>query len=162
VRSLRRRAAAHRRPGWSRAIPVRTSTSTSTSTLRGAARHGLVRTRPARARGLIRMGRGRAYLRRAPRAATRGPPMSEPCFCRAVTGRARRAAVRQVARGQPEHGQLAGGALTGLRTTRWVRRFTPLVIDTARPCRHAPVDRWFVDETYVKVAPGCPHYPTPT
>ncbi|WP_018500956.1 IS6 family transposase [Parafrankia discariae] len=35
---------------------------------------------------------------------------------------------------------------------RWVRRFTPLLIDAARPCRHTPSDRWFVDETYVKVA----------
>jgi IS6 family transposase len=35
---------------------------------------------------------------------------------------------------------------------RWVQRFTPLLIDAARPCRHAPDDRWFVDETYVKVA----------
>jgi IS6 family transposase len=35
---------------------------------------------------------------------------------------------------------------------RWVQRFTPLLIDEARPCRHAPGDRWFVDETYVKVA----------
>jgi transposase, IS6 family len=35
---------------------------------------------------------------------------------------------------------------------RWVQRFTPLVIDVAQPCRHAPGDRWFVDETYVKVA----------
>jgi IS6 family transposase len=35
---------------------------------------------------------------------------------------------------------------------RWVQRFTPLVIDTARPCRHVPGDRWFADETYVKVA----------
>jgi transposase, IS6 family len=34
---------------------------------------------------------------------------------------------------------------------RWVQRFTPLLIDAARPCRHAPGDRWFVDETYVKV-----------
>jgi IS6 family transposase len=31
---------------------------------------------------------------------------------------------------------------------RWVQRFVPLVIDAARPCRHAPGDRWFVDETY--------------
>jgi hypothetical protein len=30
---------------------------------------------------------------------------------------------------------------------RWVQRFTPLLIDAARPCRHAPGDRWFVDET---------------
>jgi transposase-like protein len=35
---------------------------------------------------------------------------------------------------------------------RWVQRFTPLVIDSARPCRHSVGDRWFVDETYVKVA----------
>jgi IS6 family transposase len=33
---------------------------------------------------------------------------------------------------------------------RWVQRFTPLLIDAARPCRHVPGDRWFVDETYVK------------
>ncbi len=35
---------------------------------------------------------------------------------------------------------------------RWVRRFTPEFIEAARPCRHAPGDRWFVDETYVKVS----------
>ena len=35
---------------------------------------------------------------------------------------------------------------------RWVQRFTPVVVDAARPCRHAVGDRWFVDETYVKVA----------
>jgi transposase, IS6 family len=35
---------------------------------------------------------------------------------------------------------------------RWVQRFTPLLIDAARPCRHVPGDRWFMDETYVKVA----------
>ncbi len=35
---------------------------------------------------------------------------------------------------------------------RWVQRFTPLLIDAARPCRHAPGDRWFVDETYLKAA----------
>jgi IS6 family transposase len=35
---------------------------------------------------------------------------------------------------------------------RWVQRFTPLLINAARPCRHVPGDRWFVDETYVKVA----------
>jgi transposase-like protein len=37
---------------------------------------------------------------------------------------------------------------------RWAHRFTPLFIDAARPCRHATGDRWFVDETYVKVAGG--------
>jgi IS6 family transposase len=37
---------------------------------------------------------------------------------------------------------------------RWVQRFTPLLIDAARPCIHVPGDRWFVDETYVKVD-GC-------
>jgi IS6 family transposase len=35
---------------------------------------------------------------------------------------------------------------------RWVQRFTPLLIDAARSCRHCPGDRWYVDETYVKVA----------
>ena len=35
---------------------------------------------------------------------------------------------------------------------RWVQRFTPLLIEAARPCRHAVGRRWFVDETYVKVA----------
>ncbi len=35
---------------------------------------------------------------------------------------------------------------------RWVQRFTPLLVDAARPCRHRAGDRWFVDETYVKVA----------
>ncbi len=39
-----------------------------------------------------------------------------------------------------------------VRVFRWVRRFTPLLIDAARSCRHTPGDRWFVDETYVKVA----------
>ena len=35
---------------------------------------------------------------------------------------------------------------------RWVQRFTPLVAEAARPCRHAVGDRWQVDETYVKVS----------
>ncbi len=35
---------------------------------------------------------------------------------------------------------------------RWVQRFTPLLAEAARPCRHAVGDRWFVDETYVKVS----------
>src|SRR3954466_13170227 len=35
---------------------------------------------------------------------------------------------------------------------RWVQRFTPLLVDAASPCRHAAGSRWFVDETYVKVA----------
>jgi hypothetical protein len=35
---------------------------------------------------------------------------------------------------------------------RWVQRFTPLLADAARFARHAPGDRWFVDETYVKVS----------
>jgi transposase-like protein len=30
---------------------------------------------------------------------------------------------------------------------RWVLRFTPLLADAARPCRHAVGDRWQVDET---------------
>ena len=35
---------------------------------------------------------------------------------------------------------------------RWVLRFTPLLAEAARPCRHTVGDRWQVDETYVKVA----------
>jgi transposase-like protein len=35
---------------------------------------------------------------------------------------------------------------------RWVQRFTPLLADAARPCRHAVGDRWKADETYAKVA----------
>jgi transposase-like protein len=35
---------------------------------------------------------------------------------------------------------------------RWVQRFTPLLAEAARPCRHAVGGRWQVDETYVKVA----------
>ena len=35
---------------------------------------------------------------------------------------------------------------------RWVQRFTPLLIEAARPCRHRVGDCWFVDETYVKVS----------
>jgi transposase-like protein len=35
---------------------------------------------------------------------------------------------------------------------RWVQRFTLLLAEAARPCRHRAGDRWFVDETYVRVA----------
>jgi transposase, IS6 family len=35
---------------------------------------------------------------------------------------------------------------------RWVRRFTPLLVDAARFAGHRVGDRWHVDETYVKVA----------
>jgi IS6 family transposase len=35
---------------------------------------------------------------------------------------------------------------------RWVQRFTPELIEAARPGRHVAGDRWFVDETYLKVA----------
>jgi len=28
---------------------------------------------------------------------------------------------------------------------RWVQRFTALLIDAARPCRHSPGDRWYTD-----------------
>jgi len=45
-----------------------------------------------------------------------------------------------------------GVAVDHVTIYRWVQRFTPLVIDAARPCRHSVGDRWFVDETYVKVA----------
>jgi transposase-like protein len=35
---------------------------------------------------------------------------------------------------------------------RWVVRFTPFLAEAARPCRHTVGARWWVDETYVKVA----------
>ena len=35
---------------------------------------------------------------------------------------------------------------------RWVQRFTPLLAEAARPCRHQVGDCWYADETYVKVA----------
>ncbi len=35
---------------------------------------------------------------------------------------------------------------------QWVQRFTPEFIEAARPSRHAPGDRWFADETDVKIA----------
>ena len=35
---------------------------------------------------------------------------------------------------------------------RWVQRFTPVLVEAARPCRHAVGGHWFVDETYVKVS----------
>ena len=34
---------------------------------------------------------------------------------------------------------------------RWVQRFTPMLADAARPCRHAVGDQWQVDETYIKI-----------
>ena len=35
---------------------------------------------------------------------------------------------------------------------RWVRRCTAEFIEAARPGRHIPGNRWFVDETYLRVA----------
>jgi transposase-like protein len=35
---------------------------------------------------------------------------------------------------------------------RWVQRFTPLLTEAARPCRHRVGNRRWVDETYVKVS----------
>ena len=35
---------------------------------------------------------------------------------------------------------------------RWVQHFTPVVVEADRPCRHTAGVRWFIDETYVKVA----------
>jgi transposase, IS6 family len=49
---------------------------------------------------------------------------------------------------------LAERGMTVDHTTvyRWVQTFTPEFLDAARPARHSCGDRWFVDETYVKVA----------
>jgi len=40
---------------------------------------------------------------------------------------------------------------------RWVQRFTPSLIDAARPCRHSVGGHWFVDEAYVKVSGSWPY-----
>jgi transposase-like protein len=45
-----------------------------------------------------------------------------------------------------------GIAVDHVTVHRWVRRFAPLLADAARFGRHRVGDRWFVDETYVKVA----------
>jgi hypothetical protein len=50
--------------------------------------------------------------------------------------RRRRAAHRARGRGRPCH-----------RLPLWVLRFTPLLADAAKPCRHTVGDRWQVDET---------------
>jgi IS6 family transposase len=43
-------------------------------------------------------------------------------------------------------------AIAAVESVGSVQRFTPLFADAGRPLRHATGDRWFVDETYVKVA----------
>ena len=43
------------------------------------------------------------------------------------------------------------GIVDHVTVYRWVHRFAPLLADVARFTRHAPGDRWFVDEIYVKV-----------
>ncbi len=47
-----------------------------------------------------------------------------------------------------------GVAVDHVTIYRWVQRFTPESVEAARPSRHLPGDRWFVDETYVKVNGG--------
>jgi hypothetical protein len=57
--------------------------------------------------------------------------------------------VRGTASLRERYGRLA-------RIDRYVRRFTLLLADAARPCRHAVGVRRQVDETYVKVAGSAP------
>ena len=45
-----------------------------------------------------------------------------------------------------------GVAVDHVTAYRWVQTFTPEFIDSAPPARHTAGDRWFVDETYIKVA----------
>jgi len=48
---------------------------------------------------------------------------------------------------------------------RRVRRFTPLLVEAARPCRHRLGSRWFADETYIRSQVGesiCIALPTST
>jgi transposase, IS6 family len=51
-----------------------------------------------------------------------------------------------------EHLAERGIAADHVTVSRSVQRFTPLLVDAARPCRHTVGDRWRLDETYVKVA----------
>jgi transposase-like protein len=44
-----------------------------------------------------------------------------------------------------------GSTVDHVTLFRWVQRFTPELIDAARPSLHTVGDRWFADETYVKV-----------
>src|SRR6266508_6407704 len=44
-----------------------------------------------------------------------------------------------------------GIAVDHVTVYRWVQRFAPEFAEAARPCRHAPGNRWFADKTYVKV-----------
>jgi hypothetical protein len=44
-----------------------------------------------------------------------------------------------------------GAEVDHVTVFRWVQRITPLLADAARFSRHSPGDRWFIDETYVKV-----------
>jgi transposase, IS6 family len=37
---------------------------------------------------------------------------------------------------------------------RWVQRFTPLLVDAARPCRHTPGNRWFVTKRMSRLPGG--------
>jgi hypothetical protein len=49
---------------------------------------------------------------------------------------------------------LGGAVVPALRTLPTVTWRSCWLSDAARPCRHAPGDRWFVDEAYVKVTGG--------
>ncbi len=46
----------------------------------------------------------------------------------------------------------SGASRSTVTLFRWVQRFTPLLVEAARPCRHSVGGHWFVDETYVKVS----------
>jgi hypothetical protein len=45
-----------------------------------------------------------------------------------------------------------GNTVDHVTVYHWVQTFTSEFIDSARPARHTTGDRWFVDETHVKVA----------
>jgi hypothetical protein len=75
-----------------------------------------------------------------------------PVSCRSDHGRAALVpALRPVYRDVEELLAERGVEVDHVTVYRWVQRFTPLFADAARFTRHAPGDRWFVDETYVKV-----------
>jgi IS6 family transposase len=53
----------------------------------------------------------------------------------------------------PRHGFIASSARTASPGTSGALT-TPILTETARPCRHCATKRWFVDETDVKVSGG--------
>jgi hypothetical protein len=103
--------------------------------------------------GTRRSGQIKPESRRATGAEPGGPPPRSTATT--LTDRGGGALVFAVRTVLPRRGRALaerGIEVDHVSIYRWVQRFTPLLIDAARPCRHSCGDRWFVDETYVKVS----------